>query len=318
MAKEIVREPIKKIIEHFNHSDDSIFLLGTAGSGKSLILQEYLSHSNCLAVSFEQNVFSSSDNLLILDRELCNLYYTCFFMKKLLERISFEHPLIYKKVFLTFNNYLDSLIEKIHFIFNSYSFKNKYQEIGIALCQKPELLLDYFLKLYWRYFHFDNLTIILDDFDIINNSQLLATYYQKTMYQLLKNRLRFIMTVSDYSFLTDPNKQEKLQENNSLVTIDYNKDVDYIYAILDSYLLQKNLVASNLMFKKRIRFIIKPTTIKKMIELTNGNIDLMKQAIKELYLQLSCIDEKDIDNYLINILDNILKSYHPLKRELYL
>ena len=122
-----------------------------------------------------------------------------------------------------------------------------------------------------------NNLLILDDFDLVVNN----INYQNYIYNKLKNKFRVL-----YAINNNHNLSNNILNESQIITIEYNYDDKIIEDILDKYSLYYNLIDKNNL-KTRIRFVISNNNINKLINITNGNINLMKQFIYLFYENLN-------------------------------
>ena len=268
----LVEDVITNIIEQIqNTSKDVIFLQGNNGSGKTTIINEISKLQNVINITINYD-----EKKYFINKNIQNIYHIL---------------LIIKKIILYYININNDF--KIEFLFYYRRINNLLNIINIEYIAKKEkafmLIVPKILNIDYNELLeelLDNLShciinsnnlLILDDFDLVVNN----INYQNYIYNKLKNKFRVL-----YAINNNHNLSNNILNESQIITIEYNYDDKIIEDILDKYSLYYNLIDKNNL-KTRIRFVISNNNINKLINITNGNINLMKQFIYLFYENLN-------------------------------
>ena len=181
---------------------------------------------------------------------------------------------------------------------NNYILKDSI--ITKDILNNPEILLQEFMNLVNTYLNITKLTVILDNFDIEKMDMQL---YQTDIYSMLKKYMQVVATISDSKVINNSDKLKSLSKDNTLIKVDYNREVSIVKRILDKSLLTepyKNVIG------KSVSFTFKDDTIAKLINKTNGNLNLMLLAVKMFFARSSEIPSLEYENTLLSIVDECM------------
>ena len=310
-------KPINNKIEEIkNAPSNGIFLVGEEGSGKTTTLLEYVEQSRRTSNPVI-DITPISIYSLEVYVEFAKLYIVCNTLQKMLLYIKDNYLKCYVEHFLFFNTKITNIQDDIItiYIFDKYDIKDT--SITKDILKNPEILLDEFLLNAIKYLKYNNLTVVLDNFDI---EKPYIRLYQTYLYDTLKKYLRVVATISDPNTINNPQKLNKLAKNNSLIILDYNREIDTVKKILDDSLPIKQ---NQNVISKRVSFLFSNSVIEQLITKTNGNLFAMILAIRIFFEHINEINPDEYDNALLTIVDENLKFNSLLldrqkKRKLYL
>ncbi len=293
--------PIYRVIRELKTpSNNGIFLLGNIGSGKTTILNQYIDDSRGTNKPvIDITLFANYS--LALWHDYAKLYHVCLVLQKMLIYIKDTNLKKYFNFFLIFNTKISTMMTDIINMYNLNKYQLDNSIIDENILHNPEILLEEFLNLTMKHLKYDTLTVVLDNFDV---SKPYFVLYQKYIYEMLKQHLNVVATISDANILEDKNKLNILSQNNTLVSIEYNYDVNTVKTILDNYLQEegKNIIS------KKVSFIFSDDIIAMLIDKTQGNIAKMKRAINIFFEHIKEIEYENYGTYLLNIVDNELND----------
>ena len=312
MSDSIFKEPINGIIEELNNGNKKIkFLIGNPGTGKTTVLETYI--DSCK--SEEKIVFNGTIDfekyIFIPDEELYKLYLVSLLLEKMLLNIKGKYSKEYSESFMFLDNHVKNIIRSISFMFITNNYNNKYDEIDEQICYNPELLLEKFLIICKEILNIKEVTIILDNFDRVGYS---SNIYQQYIYSLLKKYVNLIISIEDTSIIYEKEKLDKIRETSEIILVDYSYDVETVTHILD-LLLNNSVFSKNEHVIRSIKFVLSEDTIKKMIILTNGNLNNMFLAVRYLYNNKETLLPEEYEKFLLNYIeqeickDEILSGY---------
>ncbi len=298
MNNKIYQKPIEEVLDRLDSCDKKAVLLGGVfSSGKTTILNNYES-SNNLVINVSPNYL---DKTIFPSVLISNLWYIILILRKICKYIQkhdnnnyFSIVFFHKKLNILYNDIYNS------FMVSDYYHLNKYQEY----LQHPELLVEEFISFYKNY---GLLTLIIDNFDTFACPH---EIYQQGVYNVLKKYLYTIYAISDSSILNDKKEIKRLKKNNDVILIGYNFNIEVIKEIIDLHTL--HLINDD--FSKRIRFIINDKFLEELINLCNGNINLLKNIFYCFYLSIDNLNENEYEQYLLNCLNDI-KTQNTLVRK---
>ena len=301
MNKErIIVKPINLIIEKLkNAQNNGIFLLGEAGSGKTATLLTYIEQSkktNTPVIDITLTSISS----LNLTKELAKLFQVCIILQKMLLYLKENYLKSYFEHFLLFNTKILNITKDIINMYNLNNYILKDSIITKDILNNPEILLQEFMNLVNTYLNITKLTVILDNFDIEKMDMQL---YQTDIYSMLKKYMQVVATISDSKVINNSDKLKSLSKDNTLIKVDYNREVSIVKRILDKSLLTepyKNVIG------KSVSFTFKDDTIAKLINKTNGNLNLMLLAVKMFFARSSEIPSLEYENTFLSIVDECM------------
>ena len=145
-----------------------------------------------------------------------------------------------------------------------------------------------------------NVTIMLDNFDVIGYGDVPNLHYQKYMYNLLKDYTRLIITVSDERILNSTEEKTRLSNDNSLIEVNYSKKINDVKEIIDVNLSMGRHKS------ERIGLLLSNETIMLMIEKTNGNLFDVLKTIREFYRNINNLNKEEYDAFVLNYIDNVI------------
>ena len=301
MNKEkMIIKPINLIIEKLkNAQKNGVFLLGEAGSGKTATLLTYIEQSkktNTPVIDITLTSISS----LNLTKELAKLFQVCIILQKMLLYLKENYLKSYFEHFLLFNTKILNITKDIINMYNLNNYSLKDSIITNDILNNPEILLQEFMNLVNTHLNISKLTVILDNFDIEKMDMQL---YQTDIYSMLKKYMQVVATISDSKVINNNDKLESLSKDNTLIKVDYNREVSIVKRILDKSLLiepYKNVIG------KSVSFTFKDDTIAKLINKTNGNLNLMLLAVKMFFARTSEIPSLEYENTLLSIVDECM------------
>ena len=310
MNKEnIYLKPINLIIEELKKSStNGIFLVGEPGSGKTTTLLEYIEKNKRTNTPVIDITLQSIYSIEIYN-DLAKLFQICSVLQKMLLYIKDNYLRCYVEHFLLFNTKIYNIQNDIIRMYNLNNYSLNDTCIDNIILNNPELLLEEFLDISLKSLKFKNLTVVLDNFDIEKPYMCL---YQTYMYDMLKKYLKVVATISDLTIINNQDKLTKLSKNNTLVMVNYYKDVNIVKKILDKSLMEKQ---NKNVISKKVSFIFNDNTIKDLIIKTNGNIYIMILTIKTFFERIKDIYLLDYDKYLLAIADECLTINHTYKQK---
>ncbi len=288
--------PLAKEIECSN--EKRILLGGCPGSGKTTTL-EYLKEKNKYNIN---NVYIDVsldylDNIFIYDNELYNLFHISLIIQKILQYIKNNYEELYLQFFNIFNFKIERIILDIKIMCMIDDFSNKYTMINNILCKNPTILIQELLYIL-KVMPFKTITLIIDNFDSVNSIK-----YQSLIFNSLKDYFRVILTISDQSILNDEERLEYLKQDSDLLLIEYNTNPYIVRNILDTLIIEKNLITIEELFAKRFSKIISFEVLNILIKETNGNIRLMLDILIDFYRQIELKEKDEYDNTLLSIMN---------------
>ena len=301
MNKEkMIIKPINLIIEKLkNAQKNGVFLLGEAGSGKTATLLTYIEQSkktNTPVIDITLTSISS----LNLTKELAKLFQVCIILQKMLLYLKENYLKSYFEHFLLFNTKILNITKDIINMYNLNNYSLKDSIITNDILNNPEILLQEFMNLVNTHLNITKLTVILDNFDIEKMDMQL---YQTDIYSMLKKYMQVVATISDSKVINNSDKLKSLSKDNTLIKVDYNREVSIVKRILDKSLLTepyKNVIG------KSVSFTFKDDTIAKLINKTNGNLNLMLLAVKMFFARIYEIPSLEYENTLLSIVDECM------------
>ena len=278
-------KPINNILTEIKESlGKGIFLVGEEGSGKTATLLEYVKQN--------KNTTKPVIDVTLISNYSLEVYGN---IAKLFQ----VSNVILKMLLYIKDTDIDNYIE--HFIFFNARISNiEKTSIDKTTLNHPEILLEEFLNKALKYLNYQDITIILDNFDV---EKPFMRLYQTYMYELLKNYLRVIATISDPQVINNWEKLNKLSQNNDLIMMNYNRDVNIVKIILDNSMVQEQ---NKKVISKKVSFMFKDDTIKELINKTNGNLFVMKAVVNEFFQNITEINPLDYDYYLLGLVDKLL------------
>ncbi len=296
-SKNIYLDPVLKYTKIINSSNNNtIFLVGPRNSGKSTVLNKYIEKSNSIENPVVDITTRFSEYFIISDLEVYKIYYTCLVVKKMIDYISNNYES--SNEVNIYNSYVDNLIKNIAYLYFIGDYSSKCELFESNLLNNPKSLLDNFIKILKVNYKVDNITYVLDNFDVVGES---SERYQKCMFDLLKDKKK-IISISDNNIF---NNYSRLNTIGDVVKLDYSQDLEVVKEILDKHITEEYLKKGLISFKKRIRFILSDYTIKEMINNTNGNINDMKKSINILYNNIEYLSKEEYADFLICTVNDI-------------
>lgn len=309
MENTIIKKPIDEVIDKLDKAEkSSVFLVGGRGTGKSLIVNNYLEENRGLAIDC---TYTEEELLNISDRNIYKLYHICMIINKILNFIEEMYPLCsyyFKEYQLNIKIILFNI--KSMFVVNNYDKKEEL--FGKELYNNPELILNDFCKLLKRRFDYESITLILDNFDALGNS---SSRFQKTIYELLNNRIKTIFVLSSNDAL---NNRKLLEKDNSIVEANYTKDINYVKSILDLMIIKELRSKRFVNLEDRVSFLLDDDIIELLIENTNGDINEMYSIVYKLYQNKNSMPKELYRTFILESCNNrleILSQFSEIKRE---
>ena len=293
-------KPISSKIEELKESfGNGVFLVGEEGSGKTITLLEYVKQSKNSRNPVIDITPISIYSLTVYD-DFAKLYLMCMILQKILLYIKNNYLRCYVEHFLFFNTKINDIQNDIIMMYNLGKYKIDNTNINKTFLNKPEILLEEFLNIAVNYLNYDNLTVVLDNFDV---EMPYIKLYQTYIYELLKKYLKVIATISDPLVINNSEKLQNLSQNNTLIMMDYNRKVDTVKKILDGYF---SSTQDKKIISRRISFLFKNSTIEEMIKNTNGNLFSMILALRVFFEHIKEIDSSEYDRAILNIINENL------------
>ena len=115
------------------------------------------------------------------------------------------------------------------------------------------------------------------------------------MYELLKNRFKYIFTVSDIKLL---NREDN--KDYDIVDVNYSSNIDVVREILDKMIVNELVRTNEFDFRKRIIYFLSDEEIREIIDLFRGNIEYMYWAISSLVRNLDTVSKEEYMSYIRN------------------
>lgn len=292
--EKIYEKPLFGVIEEINSSkNDTILLAGNRGTGKTTVINEYLKDNGSnLRVNCNYNI---EELLKIEDKNIFKLYHVCLLINKILNYL-FSKNEVYKEYFNDFLYNIKLIIFNIKNMYVAGNYDNKLEMFG-PLVDEPEILLDSFVNRLSKLMDVNTMKIVIDDFDSVMESSAL---FQKTIYNLLKNRLNSLLVISAREVIKSEDRRKELKANNDFIMINYSFDIATVREILDKLLVNEMNRIGRVDLGKRVRFILDDELIKTLIELTKGNIVEMYNCVLSLYYNINTIPRGFYQEYIIN------------------
>ena len=287
MEKEIIKKPVLDIIDRVNKSSkNGILLAGVRGSGKSTVLDEY-KEKNELIIDC---TLSDEENLYIPDRNIFMLYHECLLIEKMSQYILKNYPLEFGPFFI-FLNKERTILKDIKSMFLIANYDSKEEKLG-EYYSNPESLFAEFTIEVRKVFKDKEPIVVVDKFD---NARSFSSWYQIGMYELLKNRFKYIFTVSDIKLL---NREDN--KDYDIVDVNYSSNIDVVREILDKMIVNELVRTNEFDFRKRIIYFLSDEEIREIIDLFRGNIEYMYWAISSLVRNLDTVSKEEYMSYIRN------------------
>lgn len=310
-------KPINDIIDEIKIApSNGIFLVGEEGSGKTATLLEYVKKNKKTDNPVIDITLVSNYSLLVYGN-IAKLFQICTIIQKMLLYIKDVNLNKYIEQFIFFNAKITNIQKDIVTMYSLNRYNIDETSIDREVLNNPEILLEEFLNKILKYLNYQNLTVILDNFDVEKPYTYL---YQTYIYDILKKYFRVVATISDESVINNPEYLTALAQNNTLIMMNYNKNVKVIKRILD------NSVASfktEKVISKQVSFMFDDNTINELIKKTNGNIFKMILIMMAFFERFKHIESDQYVNSLLEVADEYLNFNEILKendkkRKLYL
>ena len=304
-SKYIYIKPVNECINNINNKNsNTIFLVGNKNTGKTTVINEYLKNSSLDNPRIDITT-RFSEYFIITDLSVYRLYHTCLVVKKMLNYIMNNYEIV-NEVSI-YDSYVDSIIKNIAYLYFIRNYDSKYELFKKELLDNPVSLINDFNKIIKANYNIDNITYVLDNFDVVGDSSL---RYQNTMFKLFNN-MKKILVVSDERYTNNKDNLDKLSALGDTVLVDYSHDLETVKEILDKYIVEEFFKNGLIHFSDRIRFILSDDVISSMINKTNGNINDMKKAINYLYTHLKEVNKDNYGSILLNYID-LLNNDMPI------
>lgn len=301
MGNRIYIEPVKPVMKKLDKlKEQDILLMGGEGTGKSVVLNEYVKQSNWDHVIVDGTV-RPEEMILVADPEVSNLYRICLLVSKMISKINSDYKEL-ADFFFSLDTRINGVLRNIYNMHMFGNYTSKYNNIGVNLCAEPEILLEEFLDLATKHIGMQSTTVILDNFDVVGYGNFPSSSYQRYMYNLLKDYVRLLATVSDNKVLNNEEEKNRLMQDNALIEIGYIKNVNVVKEIIDSN------VSVGRFKNERIGLLLSNETIMLMIEKTNGNLFDILRTIREFYRNLSTLNKVEYDAFVLNYIDNVINK----------
>lgn len=297
-------EPVDKIISDIENSTRSkILLAGDISSGKSIVLNELVN--------------KKSDNLYIdvtvkpeeyvpyVDEEVYDLAHVCLIIKKMINFIKEKNIKEYFH-FISLDRLVTFIYTNINYMYITDNYSNKKQKVDEYILKHPEVLLEEFISIISL--DVKSIRLIIDNFDSIGSS---SKRYQTFIYNLLKDYLKFIVTVSDRTVLNNEERKNNLRIHNDLIEVNYNFSVENVKRIIEISFANEMRRFGNDKVITHINFILSDEEIALMIEKTNGNLFDILIAVRNLYSNIHALNKEEYGAYILNYIDTEINK-NPL------
>lgn len=306
-TNKIYTKPVDVVVKSINDcSYNKVFLLGSEGTGKSVVLKEFSNQNKNLSNPIINGTAMLDKYISIYDRDVANLNQMIQIIKVILNYIKVNISDQYY-AFYEFENKLSIISQVIDAIYMFSRYESKYNMLGKELCDTPEVLLEEFLSICTKSLDFETITLVIDNFDTYGASGP-SERYQRFIYNLLSKYLRLVMTVSDESVLNDASVIDKLSCENDIVTLEYSKELSTVKEILDTIFISESIEKGNLVRLNRVGLILSDETVLLMIKKTNGNLFDMIRTLRELYRNLDTLDKGECDIFVLNYIDKVINK----------
>lgn len=277
----ILKEASNSIIEKMIASQkNKLILAGIHGSGKTTTLKH-------LAINYAKgnNIIIYVDySNLIYRSELSNseysYYYELILAQKIIEFIKINYYEYYNN-FIMHERFIINELER----FNDYLNTRYYCKNIINSALNNDFvskIVTIFKSLKPNF----SINLIIDGFDLVGNSSKRYQEFMKNYFHLFD---KVILTSSDYKLENQVMQNDLRNKNYEIVVVDYSKNVNIIKQILLNYF---NWWFSNSFLDinkaKKIKEITNMINNNKfcldLINITNGNIDMMISIIRKYYM----------------------------------
>ena len=310
-------KPINNKIEEIKKAPSKgIFLVGEEGSGKTSTLLEYVKRNKNTNNPVIDITLVGNYSLIIYGN-IAKLFQMCNIIQKMLLYIKDVDLNNYIDHFIFFDAKITNIQRDIVTMYSLGKYNIENTSIDEIVLTNPEILLEDFLSKLFNYLNYQDITVILDNFDVEKPYMYL---YQTYIYKLLKKYFKVVATISDPNVINNPEYLNALAQNNSLVMMDYNRNVNVVKNILNYAFKQTQ---NKKVISKRIDFIFDDNTINELIKKTNGNIFKMNLIMTAFFERAKDIDFNQYVNCLFAVADeylsiNELLQENSRKRKLYL
>ena len=294
IEKGIYLEPVQSVITDINGNlDKNILLTGVQGGGKSVVLNELLKEQTQGVELIDGSV--KNGEFIQLHGRLFNLYHICLLVKKMILHVQTTAPQEYD-LFQSLDTQVSDILNRINLICTMGGIAKEEKYIDKYILENPECLIENFIRIATLILDYQQITLILDDFDKIGQSSL---QYQKLMYTTLKKfeQLKFIATVSSDDVLNDYIRLEELRKKECLVNVGYSFDTQVVKTILGMKKEEQNLAD-----------ILKDKTISSMSLLTNGNLIEIESAYIHLCEMLPKLNKEDYDREVLIYISSVINK----------
>ena len=276
--KYIYTKPLLEVIDKIKKiNDNNIFLCGKDGTGKTTIVNYLTKGEQYINISL---LYEEKRNYL--NNKIYNLYYITLIISKIIDGIlrkynDLENDLNKFQIKIEkISNYL----EVYYLAYKQFAFLYNKPAINPNILNNPSLLVKELYELLKDKINLQEITFIIDDFDLIK----INGNYESTIYNSLNSYFKVIYVINNY---------DKLKNKTNIVEVDYTNDINNIVTILDKYTMYKGLIPWD-EFNTRINFLLTKEDIEDLIKKTNGNIGYMKYLISNFYMRVS--DQKFIND----------------------
>ncbi len=290
-------EPIDKVIANIEKKDNNvIFLWGNTGCGKTTVVNKLITNNNYIDISLNYDEQRNYYN-----NRVYNLYYLTLIADKIYKNLALNNS----QIDINYGHKIHDILTKLDIAFLAYhefAYFDSDQDLDNYFLNNPEKVIE---LLYKNMIESNDIKLVLDHFDEVKDN----SKFQQIIFATLKKYFNSIYVTNDIS-----NISNDVLFNSSLVEVNYAKNIDCIFEILDRYTLYNQLLPT-LDFSHRIRLILDEEDIYKMIKVSNGNIKIMKNIIYNFYtmLKINAGNYKDIFNRCLN---NDIDNYKKIKRTL--
>jgi len=282
----------QKLIDIIKESKDSIFVLGNIGSGKTTIINEMVKSkdNDCVLVNASIN---NGEYLILRDNDVYRLYHICLILQKIINKLenNYDPEIAKLEVFIDF------LMKKIMLIYSSDGYDNKEKYLHPSFLKNPESLIEIFKSKVDGNLQ-NKLAIIIDDFDKVEHS---SQRYQNFIYEIIRKHFKLVMTISDINVINNEKIIEKLNSSNTIVNLEYSKDVPTVKDILGKKLRDVLDTNNSDLFQKEINFLLTDHFLLEMIQVAQGNLSVMLSAINSL--KKLNLDIFEYQSYLLDYID---------------
>ena len=277
----IVKEVSNNVIEKIVASDKNrIVIEGAKGNGKTTTLKyfatSYAKGNNIIIYIDYSNFIYRSE----LSNSEYNYYYELVFAQKILEFIKSNYYEYYSN-FIMYEKFIHNELER----FNDY-LNTRYYSKNIIKNVLSNDFISKIVSMFKTIIPNFSINLIIDGFDLVGDSSKRYQEFMKNYFHLFD---KVIITSSDNNLKKQTFQNELINKNYQIITIDYSKNISNIKKILLNYFnwwfANEFLDINKVKKAKRIISIINNNSFcLNLINVTNGNIDMMISIIRIYYM----------------------------------